>query len=196
MTYTASLGDKLKLSELGSAANAIKVTLKWRLLPDLKNPPEGDLFCFLCDKTGIAPTNEDFIFFNNLHNQKESVVLVPPVFTEGGANHNLEGTQTLTIALNELRYEIVDIVIGINLYRANERDQSRRYLEHLSLALCLDDNTPLLHYECNLAPHKTTVNLTMLHLKREGSDWHVEVVDETQMGFNDLAREKGILVSS
>ncbi len=192
MTKVMQMGDKVRLSELSKLSGHIKINLNWRLLPELKNPPEGDMFAFMRDKNNIAPTNEDFIFFNNMQSQGETAVLTAPVITSG---ESVEGSQSLILHLGDMRYEILEILAGFNLYRADERDQSLRFIESLTLTICLDDNTPLVKYECPLEAHKASTGLTMLALRREGGDWEVEIVDHGYHSFNDLARENGIVVS-
>lgn len=190
----AQPGTTLKLSTLSPLANAhVKVTFKWRLLPELKNPPEGDAFCFMRDKNGHAPTNEDFIFFNNMQSERETVILTPPVISE---THGVEGVQTLIAHLGDIRYEITELLAGFNLYRADERDQSLRFLQSLSMSLTLEDGTPLLDYDCDLQSHKTTVCLPMLSLKREGQDWELTILDDHKASFNDIARESGIVTTA
>lgn len=191
MTHTAHTGDTIRLSELSHIAGHIKVNVHWRLLPDLKNPPEGDLFCFMRDRNGHAPTNEDFVFFNNMQSAGDTAVLTAPVVTD-----SVEASQTLILHLSDIRYEITELLVGFNLYRADERDQSFRFLDSLAFSVELEDNTPLLRHEYPLEKHKTATGSAALKFIREGNDWLLAIVDETYMGFNDIARAHGIVVTT
>lgn len=194
MTRTANLGETIELSDLDKVVKSVKVTINWHLLPNLKNPPEGDIFCFLRDKNGIAPNNEDFIFFNQTENEMQTALLGSPILTED-EDGALTGSQSIMLHLTKLHFSISDIIIGFNLYRAGERDQSLRYIEHLSADLALEEGGTLLHYPCPLEVHKGAICITLFRLIRTSNGWAVEAIDKTYPTFNDIAREHGIVVS-
>lgn len=194
MTRNAVLGETIELSELDKVIKSVRINVNWQLLPNLKNPPEGDIFCFLRDKNGIAPHNEDFIFFNQMENEMQTALLGSPVLSEDD-DGVLNGNQSIILHLSKLHYDITDILIGFNLYRAGERDQSLRYIEHLSADLAHEQGDALLHYPCPLDDHKGATCITLMKLSRGGNGWAVEAIDKTYTSFNEIAREHGIVVA-
>lgn len=192
MTTELALNERVALATLDRAAKNIRVTLSWDLLPDLKNPPEGDIFAFLLDKNNQSPKNEDFIFYNQPDGIEDSVRLSP---SEDGTDARTGGVQSVLMDLEEIRYEILALEIGFNLYRAGERDQSMRFVETLVLSVHNETGAELARYTVPVTEYKAATCMTLLKLEREGNHWFLTPLADTSPDFNAKVREHGIVVA-
>lgn len=186
-------GESFELSELGAVLKTLKIKTEWQLLPELKTPPEADMYALLLDKNNIAPTNEDFIFFNQLESQDNAVYLM----NEDNTAIQNGGEQSIMVNLEALRYDIVAIKIGMNIYRGGERDQSFRFLEAAQLSLFNHDDEakPLAHMRIKGEDFKDTVCMVMLYITRSATGWNVAPMTEEIHNFAELARSHGIVVA-
>lgn len=196
MTQTSRVlvpGESFELSELGATAKSLKISIDWKLLPELKTPPEADMFALLLDKNNIAPTNEDFIFFNQLEGIDNAVFLN----NEDNTASQNGGAQSIVVHLDTLRYDIISLKFGINVYRGGERDQSLRFIESLNLNIFDhdDNNQPLAELSVKGAEQRDTVCLVMLYLTRSATGWSVAPMLEEVHNFAELARTHGIVVA-
>ncbi len=186
-------GESFELSELGAVLKNLKISIEWQLLPELKNPPEADIFALLLDKNNVAPTNEDFIFFNQLEGVENAAFLN----NEDNTAIQNGGAQSIVVNLESLRYDIVAVKLGMNIYRGGERDQSMRFLEKATLSVFNhdDDKKPLAHMTIKGEDHKDTVCMVMLYLTRSSNGWNVAPMTEDIHNFAELARSHGIVVA-
>lgn len=188
-------GESFELSELDPVLKTIRIDITWQLKPELKTPPEADIFALLLDKDDIAPTNEDFIFFN----QVEGVDNAAYLKNEDNTANDHGGSQSVVIDLDALRYDIVTIKSGLNIYRGNERDQTMRFVDHVTLTLYNhdDDKAPLASLKIKGDDHKDTVCMVMLALTRSasGSGWSIAPLTKDIHNFAELARNHGIVVA-
>lgn len=192
MSTALALDERISLSSLDRAAQKIRVTLSWDLLPDLKNPPEGDIFAFLLDKNDKAPKNEDFIFYNQADGIDDSVRLSP---SEDGTDARTGGVQSVLLDLENIRYEILAIEVGFNLYRAGERDQNFRFVETLALTIHNETGEELARYDVSTKEYRDAICMALLKLEREGNHWFLQPLDSTMPDFAAKAREHGIVVA-
>lgn len=192
MTATLKPDETIPLSSLEKVVKKLRVAVHWQLLPDLKNPPEGDIFAFLLDKNGAAPTNEDFVFYNQPDGPNGNAQLqIDPDNTaekEGGV-------QSVTFALPDIRYGIVTIVVGFNLYRAGERDQSMRFVQKCELTLSEEGKKPMARFEIDPKEHRDAICIRLLKLERDGNDWQITALAEECPNFDGVARQYGIVVA-
>ena len=191
MSKTLSAGETIKLSSLDKVIKALHVGVNWQLLPDLKNPPEGDIFAFLIGKNGKTPSNEDFVFYNQPDGVNGNVQLHASDVTAD----NEGGSQTIELALHDMRYEIVSVIVGFNLYRAGERDQSFRFLQSCEVTLSDGGKKPLASFAIDPKAHRDAICMSLLRLDRDGNDWAVTPLEEESPCFDAIARQYGIIVA-
>ncbi len=191
MTRKLLIGESIATTDLDKVIKSLRVTVQWTLLADLKNPPEADVFCFLLDKNGQAPDNADFLFYNQLDGLDNAahVVLddnIPPA--QGGK-------QSIVLALDAIRYTIVQAQIGLSLYRAGERDQSFRYVDNVTVQLINEGTGDLLaEHVIDGKAYKDAVCLTLIRFDRDGQ-WSLTAAADGHTTFDDLARQHGIVVA-
>lgn len=188
MTHT--LNEPVKLSKLDAAIKTLDVRVSWQLLPDLKIPPEGDAFAFLLGKNDTAPLNEDFIFYNQLEGVEGTAALKQDDTQQEG----IGGAQSVVLQLNAIRYDITRIIVGFNLYRGNERDQTLRYVESLSVEL-ISNGQIIARTDLDTKTHKDAVAIELLELSREGNDWLLTAQQGHALGLDELARRYGLVVA-
>ncbi len=194
MTRVIQPGETVKLAELDPVIKNVRVAVSWQLLPDLKNPPEGDMFAFLLDKNDKTGLNEDFIFYNQPDgpDANDSARL----FGDDNSATADGGRQSIVLGLDEIRYEIASIVIGLNLYRADERDQSWRYLQSVQLALTHENGKKTLaSYDVDPQQHRDAVCMSLLRFERDGGKWQITALEAHSPSFDTIARQYGIVVA-
>lgn len=191
MTVTLNIGETIALSTLDKVIKNLRVSVDWRLLPDLKNAPEGDIFAFLLDKNGKAPLNEDFVFYNQPDGPNGTAQLE---IDHGETAEKDGGKQSISMTLQDIRYEIVTILVGFNLYRAGERDQSFRFVESCEVSLS-DGKKELARFSIDPKAHRDAICITVLKLERQGNDWAVTAVEDQSPNFDFIARAHGIVVA-
>lgn len=192
MTKTLAPGESVSLHALDKVVKTLNVGVHWQLLPDLKNPPEGDIFAFLLDKNNKAPTNEDFVFYNQPDGPAGNAQLH---LDHDNTADNDGGAQYVALDLRDIRYEIVTIVVGLNLYRAGERDQSFRFLQSCEVNMGDGGKKSLARYEVDPKAHRDAICMSLLRLEREGNDWKLTAIEEEHPSFDLVARLHGIVVA-
>lgn len=191
MTRQLQTGETVALSEFDKVLKTLRVSVHWTLLPDLKNPPEGDAFAFLLDKNGIAPDNADFLFYNQLDGLDDAA----HVTSDDTIPQNEGGRQSIILGLDAIRYTIVGAQVGLSLYRAGERDQSFRYVENVTVQLINEGTGDVMaEHVIDGRAHKDAVCLTLLRLERDGQ-WSVTATADEHQTFDTLARQHGIVVA-
>ena len=191
MTRQLLIGESVPVTDFDKVLKTLRATVSWTLLPDLKNPPEGDAFGFLLDKNGQAPDNADFLFYNQLDGLDEAA----HVQVDENIPSAQGGKQSVILGLDAIRYTIVQAQIGLSLYRAGERDQSFRYVETVTVQLINEDTgETLAEHTIDGRSHKDAVCLTLLRLDRDGQ-WSVTATADEHQTFDTLARQHGIVVA-
>src|ERR1700761_6488859 len=114
MSVTLTKGGNVSLSERAPGLTAVSVGLGWQA----DTGYEPDASALLCDKSGKVPSDEYFVFFNNLTSPDGSV-------RHGGrGGPGGEGAPRVGVDLTRVPAEIEKIVFPVSLYEAASRGQS------------------------------------------------------------------------
>lgn len=113
-------GSNVSLSKEVPGLKAIKIGCGWNPQEMEECDFDIDASVFLCNDEGKIPTERDFIFYNNLTNQDETVV-------HTGDNRTGEGSgddEVIMVSLKQLKPNITKVVVVITIYDALHRNQN------------------------------------------------------------------------
>lgn len=120
MTISLSKGQKISLTKTSPSLNVVHVGLGWD--PRVTDGATFDLDAsiILCDASGQALSDENFVFYNNTTDPSGAVV-------HQGDNRTGEGDgddEVVLITLSQVPDEVQKIVIAVSIDQAEERGQT------------------------------------------------------------------------
>ncbi|MFD8614223.1 TerD family protein [Streptomyces sp. NPDC059631] len=184
MSVTLTKGGNVSLSKRAPGLTAVSVGLGWQA----DTGYEPDASALLCDRSGKVPSDEHFVFFNNLTSPEGSV-------RHGGSGGPVgEDDQRIEVDLTRVPAEIEKIVFPVSLYEAANRGQSFGQVRRAHIrVLDRDSGTELARYD--LAPGGLSAETALVfgELYRHGAEWKFRAVGQGYAsGLAGIATDYGV----
>lgn len=174
---------------LPDGISVLSVGLAWEAPgPGFDLDPWG----FMLDDKGKVPSDEYFIFYNNLTSPCGSVVASEDD-QEGGGDK--EDNETLGIDLARVPAKIKRIVFVVNIHAARKRGQTFSDLDNASIRLCDAWGVEFARY--NMAEGDVTNEASLIfgELYRRGDGWKFRAIAQgDERGPANLVRDYGVEV--
>jgi tellurium resistance protein TerD len=166
MAINLQKGQKQSLQGLSK----IKIGLGWN--PNIGTGTEFDIdvSAFMLNGNRKTPSDEHFIFYNNLISPDSSVV-------HQGDNKDGEGEgddEVITVDLNKVGAEVVEIMFVVTIHEAISRKQNFGQVRN-SYIRVLDDsnNTEIMNYELD-EDFSIEASVEFGRLYKRGNEWKFE----------------------
>lgn len=188
-------GSQANLTRLDPTLKRIMIGIGWDVTGFENQTPDLDVSVFLLDKTEKTKVDEDFIFYNNLHNIDGSVEHMGDNRTGAGDGDD----ENILIDLMAMSYEISRVYFVISIYEAELRNQTLTSVRNCFLRI-VNDETGIELMRFNLdeefkeEPNATAVKVGFL--ERSGPNWFFEGTGTMHKGgLKEIATEYGITVA-
>ncbi len=186
-------GEDVNITAKDPTMTNIVVGVGWQLNAFDTDTLDLDVSCFLLDKDGKTRKDDDFVFYNNLEGCDGAIVHNGDNLTGAGDGDD----ETISIALNNLPYDVLNVMFVLSIYRGEEKDQGmgsvrKGYLRVLNAS----NSQELLRYEisADVEESKETAFL-VASLNREGPKWHFGAVGVLcEGGLAKVATDYGMIV--
>ncbi|MYR58055.1 TerD family protein [Streptomyces sp. SID625] len=184
MSVTLTKGGNVSLSKRAPGLTAVSVGLGWQA----DTGYEPDASALLCDRSGKVPSDEHFVFFNNLSSPDGSV-------RHGGSGGPVgEDDQRIEVDLTRVPAEIEKIVFPVSLYEAANRGQSFGQVRRAHIrVLDRDSGTELTRYDLAAGGLSAETALVFGELYRHGAEWKFRAVGQGYAsGLAGIATDYGV----
>lgn len=177
MAISLSKGQKVSLTKEKPGLTDICVGLGWDEASEYDDDIDCDASCVLLDENDRVISedmDECCVYFAN-----ESLYGIE----HGGDNLTGEGEgddETITINLSSIPSHVKKIVVFMNIYKANERNQTLSDLENSFIRLCNSDNNDeeICRFDMeNLNPDATGVIAGAIY--RHNGEWKFSAIGES-----------------
>lgn len=190
----AVLGDDLNIIEKDPTLKRVLIGAGWDDNAFNADALDADLSLFLLDKNQMTRVDEDFVFYN----QKETL--------EGAVRHHGDSRtgagegddETVSIQLEGLPFDIMQIMIVISLYKGYEKEQNVDMLRNVYVRIVNEDtDEELVRYRLDpdMQEHDETAVIAAA-LNREGPKWHFKPLAECVAGgLGEIATRYGCVIN-
>ncbi len=187
-------GDDINLTAKDPTLNNIMVGIGWQLNAFDAETLDLDVSCFLLNKDGQTRIDEDFIFYNNMDACDGAII-------HNGDNRTGAGDgddETITMDLNGIPFDVVEVMFVISVYRGAEKDQSMAGVRNGYIrVLNASNGQEMLRYVLDEDAQDANNETAMLvaSLVREGPKWHFKALGQpAEGGLAQVATDYGIIV--
>lgn len=186
-------GSDINISAKDPTMTNVVVGVGWQLNAFDTDTLDLDVSCFLLNKDGLTREDPDFVFYNNLEGCNGAVVHNGDSLTGAGDGDD----ETISIALNNIPYDVIKLVFVLSIYRGEEKEQSVSNIRNGYIRLLNASNSQeLLRYE--ITPDivdQTETAMIVASINREGPKWHFEAVGECiEGGLPKIATDYGMII--
>jgi tellurium resistance protein TerD len=194
MSVNLSRGENVSLTKEEPTLTKLRVGLGWRVRDSGSDTYDLDCCVFLLNSEGRVPSDQDFVFYNNL---------LSPCGSVRHEGDNLEGensgddAEQITVDLSLVPSEIERIVFAVSIYQADIRLQDFGMIEGAYMRL-INENTgdEVVHF--NLS-ERGSFETTMIfgELYRYASEWKFKALAQSiGGGLAALATGYGVNIES
>lgn len=188
MSVALTRGGNVSLSKRAPGLTAVTVGLGWQASAGC----EPDASALLCDRSGKVPSDEHFVFFNNLSSPDGSVRL-----SGGGGLHGPDRQQIL-VDLTRVPDEIAKVVFPVSLDDASVRGQSFGQVRDAYIRVVDEDGgAELARYDLAVSGTTAETALVFGELYRHGAEWKFRAVGQGYAsGLAGIATDYGVQILS
>ncbi|MER6071713.1 TerD family protein [Streptomyces sp. NPDC001817] len=185
MSVSLTKGGNVSLSKQAPGLTAVTVGLGWQA----NTGYEPDAGALLCAASGKVPSDEHFVFFNNLSSPDGSVRHL-----SGGSPDGDD--QRIEVDLTRVPDEVEKVVFTVSLYEGASRGQTfgqvhRAYIRVLDR----EGGTELARYDLASGGLSTETALVFGELYRHGAEWKFRAVGQGYAsGLAGIATDYGVAV--
>lgn len=186
-------GDDINLTAKDPTMTHLHIGVGWQLNAFDTDTLDLDVSCFLLNKDEKTRVDEDFVFYNNLEASDGAIVHNGDNVTGAGDGDD----ESISIALNDIPYEVQKIMFVFSIYKGDEKDQTMASVRNPYIRLLNASNSQeLLRYELNADIEDCNMTGMLVgSLNREGPKWHFEAIGEgVEGGLATIATNYGIIV--
>ena len=166
MSITLSKGGKLNLTKKEPALKKILIGLGWDMVSN--NSVDLDASVFMVTAAGKVPTDEFFIFYNNLKSPDNSVQHTGDNRTGvGDADDEMVLANLATVSTN-----IKEMIVIVSIHEASERNHHFGLLKEAYIRIVdVESNREIVRYNLDQNnSHDTDIEFGRLRL--EENEWH------------------------
>ncbi len=186
-------GGEINLSKVDPTMTKIMVGIGWKLNAFDADSIDLDMSCFLLNKHGKTRENEDFIFYNNLQSSEGAIVHNGDCLTGAGDGDN----ETISLDLNNIPYEVSEIVFVLSIYRGAEKEQGMHSVRDGYLRVVNASNShEIARYNLNEdVEGSEETAMIVASISRQGPKWHFKAIGEfVEGGLAKIATDYDIIV--
>ena len=191
MGVTLSKGGNVSLSKEAPGLTAVMVGLGWEVRTTTGADYDLDASALLCDAAGKVPSDQHFVFFNNLRSPEGSVVHSGDDLTGGSGGDD----EQIQIDLSQVPAEVEKVVFPVSIYDAEERNQSFGQVRNAFIRVVNSaDASELARYDLT-EDAATETAMVFGELYRHGAEWKFRAVGQGYAsGLAGIAQDFGVNV--
>ncbi|MFN8672644.1 MAG: TerD family protein [Candidatus Sericytochromatia bacterium] len=172
-------GQKISLEKEAPGLKKVKVGLGW----DVKASDTGEDFdldasVFLLGENEKIPTNNHFVFYNNLKSPDSSV-------THTGDNRTGAGDgddEVILIDLTKVSNDVKKLVFVVTIHQADERKQNFGQISNSFVRIVNEDNNKeIARYDLG-EDYSVETSMIMCELYKHNSEWKMNAVGSGYKG--------------
>ena len=166
MSITLSKGGKLNLTKKEPALKKILIGLGWDMVSN--NSVDLDASVFMVTAAGKVPTDEFFIFYNNLKSPDNSVQHTGDNRTGvGDADDEMVLANLATVSTN-----IKELIVVVSIHEASERNHHFGLLKEAYIRIVdVENNREIVRYNLDQNSSRDT-DIEFGRLRLEENEWH------------------------
>ncbi len=166
MSITLSKGGKLNLTKKEPALKKILIGLGWDMVSN--NSVDLDASVFMVTAAGKVPTDEYFIFYNNLKSPDNSVQHTGDNRTGvGDADDEMVLANLATVSTN-----IKELIVVVSIHEASERNHHFGLLKEAYIRIVdVENNREIVRYNLDQNSSRDT-DIEFGRLRLEENEWH------------------------
>jgi tellurium resistance protein TerD len=178
MAISLSKGRNLNLSKTDPSLRHLRLGLGWNASSGTGVDFDLDASVFMLTEQGCVRSDEDFIFYGQLHSACGGVEHTGDNRTGVGDGDD----EMLNIQLDKIPLEIIRLVVAVSIHEADVRQQNFGKVDEAFIRLVnLDTGTELARFDLTEGYSNQTA-LIFGELYRAGSDWKFKAVGQGYAG--------------
>ncbi|MBC2876567.1 MULTISPECIES: TerD family protein [Streptomyces] len=191
MAVTLAKGGNVSLSKEAPGLTAVTVGLGWDVRTTTGADYDLDASALLCDANGKVPSDQHFVFFNNLRSPEGSVVHSGDNLTGGGDGDD----EQVQVDLAAVPAEVDKIVFPVSIYDAAQRGQSFGQVRNAFIRVVnRADGRELARYDLT-EDASTETAMVFGELYRHGPEWKFRAIGQGYAsGLAGIAQDYGVRV--
>ncbi|ROS23012.1 TerD family protein [Cellulomonas sp. PhB150] len=189
MSVSLSKGGNVSLTKAAPGLTSVVVGLGWDLRTTTGADFDLDASALLLDAGGKVPTDQHFVFFNNLKSPDGSVEHLGDNLTGEGEGDD----EQVKVDLSVVPAEVDKIVFPVSIYDADSRGQSFGQVRNAFIRVINGDGSgEIARYDLS-EDASTETAMVFGELYRNGSEWKFRAVGQGYAsGLAGIARDFGV----
>ncbi|WP_171169177.1 TerD family protein [Streptomyces sp. I05A-00742] len=191
MAVTLAKGGNVSLSKEAPGLTAVTVGLGWDVRTTTGADYDLDASALLCDVLGKVPSDQHFVFFNNLRSPEGSVVHSGDNLTGGGDGDD----EQIQVDLAAVPADVDKVVFPVSIYDAAQRGQSFGQVRNAFIRVVnRADGRELARYDLT-EDASTETAMVFGELYRHGEEWKFRAIGQGYAsGLAGIAQDFGVKV--
>jgi tellurium resistance protein TerD len=189
MSVSLSKGGNVSLTKAAPGLTSVVVGLGWDLRTTTGADFDLDSSALLLDAGGKVPTDQHFVFFNNLASPEGSVQHLGDNLTGEGEGDD----EQIKVDLSAVPSEVDKIVFPVSIYDAEARGQSFGQVRNAFIRVVNSDGGgEIARYDLS-EDASTETAMVFGELYRNGAEWKFRAVGQGYAsGLSGIARDFGV----
>lgn len=189
MSVSLSKGGNVSLTKIAPSLTAVLVGLGWDTRTTTGADFDLDASALLCGADGKVPSDDYFVFFNNLKSPDGSVEHTGDNLTGAGEGDD----EAVKVDLRTVPAEVQKIVFPVSIYEADARSQSFGQVVNAFIRVVdQSNNAELARYDLT-EDASTETAMVFGELYRNGAEWKFRAVGQGYAsGLAGIARDYGV----
>ncbi|WP_375406401.1 TerD family protein [uncultured Amnibacterium sp.] len=189
MSVSLSKGGNVSLTKIAPSLTAVLVGLGWDTRTTTGADFDLDASALLCGADGKVPSDDYFVFFNNLKSPEGSVEHTGDNLTGAGEGDD----EAVKVDLSTVPADIQKVVFPVSIYEAEARSQSFGQVVNAFIRVVdQSNNTELARYDLT-EDASTETAMVFGELYRNGAEWKFRAVGQGYAsGLAGIARDYGV----
>ena len=191
MSVTLSKGGNVSLSKEAPGLTAVTVGLGWDVRTTSGADYDLDASALLCGPNGKVLSDDNFVFFNNLHSPDGSVEHLGDNLTGGGDGDD----EQINVNLGAVPSTVEKIVFPVSIYEAESRNQNFGQVRNAFIRVVNQNGgSELARYDLT-EDASTETAMLFGELYRSGTEWKFRAVGQGYAsGLKGIALDFGVKV--
>ena len=189
MSVSLSKGGNVSLTKAAPGLTSVVVGLGWDLRTTTGADFDLDSSALLLDAGGKVPTDQHFVFFNNLKSPEGSVEHLGDNLTGAGEGDD----EQLKVDLSSVPAEVDKIVFPVSIYDAESRGQSFGQVRNAFIRVVNGDGSgEIARYDLS-EDASTETAMVFGELYRNAGEWKFRAVGQGYAsGLRGIAQDFGV----
>lgn len=187
-------GEEVSLTDIDPGLHKVFVAVGWDAPEESGGfPVDIDLSAFLVRTDGRVRRDTDFIFYNNLEADNQSLKHLG----DNISGHGDGDDEIIEVDLEGIAFDIEKIVFVVTIHNGEERHQNFGIVKNAFIRIVnMDTNAELAHYD--LTEDASEDNAIVFgELVRDGLKWKFRAIGQgSNGGLYKLARDVGVNVAA